>query len=104
MKIFSGVVITDDLDMKAVADNYSQEQTIIGAVNAGCDILLVCRRPEKVFENIEIVKKAIAEGKIDEQRINESVYRIISLKERYLGNNMTLKWKIEKFNLEVKGN
>jgi beta-N-acetylhexosaminidase len=39
---FDGVVISDDLEMKAVADRYPIEQSSVMAVRAGCDLLLVC--------------------------------------------------------------
>jgi beta-N-acetylhexosaminidase len=44
---FAGVVVTDDLDMKAVADNFSVEEVVRGALAAGVDGLLLCRDPER---------------------------------------------------------
>ena len=50
---FDGVVFSDDLEMKAIADRYSYEDAAIMAIEAGCDVLLVCRdedAQDRVFE------------------------------------------------------
>lgn len=81
---FSGVIITDDLNMGAIRDNYTLEEIVINAINAGNDILMFSnyyfpdmKTPEKV---IKIVKKAVKEGKIKEERLVESYNRILKLK------------------------
>ena len=43
---FEGVIITDDMNMLAIADNYSREEAAVKAIKAGVDILLVCAHPE----------------------------------------------------------
>ncbi len=85
---YSGVVISDDMNMGAIADNYSIEFAIEYAVNAGIDIIMFCNNsttydpdmPEKVFT---IFKELVESGKISEDRINESYNRIIELKKKY---------------------
>jgi beta-N-acetylhexosaminidase len=81
---YQGVVISDDLQMKAISSVYRMEETVEKSINAGVDILLFGNNldydeeiPEKV---INIVKKLISEGKISEERINESYNRIMALK------------------------
>ena len=82
---YHGVVITDDLQMGAISKHYDLENTVILAINAGNDILLFANY-FKLDENLPkkittIVKKAIADGKISKNRIDESFKRITKLKE-----------------------
>ena len=81
---FNGVVITDDLDMLAIKNNYTLDETIINAINAGVNILLFCnfkeenpQLPEKIHN---IIIKAINEGKIKEEDIKVSYNKILKLK------------------------
>lgn len=71
---WDGVVITDAFQMNALA-NYEQTEAVIAAINAGCDIILCPHDPEAAV-------RAITEN-ISEERIDESVYRILSLKLEY---------------------
>lgn len=82
---YEGVVLTDDLQMGAIIDRYSLDDIIITAVNAGCDIIqfsdpldLDRDLPRRIRR---VILEAIAEGKIDENRIHESYDRIILLKQ-----------------------
>lgn len=82
---FNGVVITDDLDMGAIKQNYDLEETVIQAINAGNDILLFSNRmpqnPNLADDINKIIKNAIVEGLIKPDRIQESYDRIIKLKK-----------------------
>ena len=85
---FHGVVVTDALDMAAVADNFSKEDTITMAVSAGADMLLLpVVMNKKIFyedkEMIDAALKLAEEGKISRERIDESVRRILTLKEKH---------------------
>lgn len=78
---YKGVVITDALNMGAIAENYSDEQVYVKAINAGVDILLM---PNGSLDAINIICDAVNKGKISEERINEAVRRILALKEKYV--------------------
>jgi beta-N-acetylhexosaminidase len=85
---FQDIIITDDMNMKAITENYGFEQAIELSINAGADILLYANNisydkhiAEKVFNAI---KKLVNEGKIDPARIEESYDRIIDFKNKYL--------------------
>lgn len=81
---FNGVIITDDMTMGAITQNYSIENAAINSINAGTDIILVCHQYKNIKSTIEAIKKAVNVNKtISEERINESVYRILKLKEKY---------------------
>jgi beta-N-acetylhexosaminidase len=74
---YDGVVITDALNMGAIADHYSAATAAVKAVNAGVDILLMPSDFEAAYQGI---LKAVSKGLISEERIDESVGRILKLK------------------------
>ena len=75
---YNGLVITDALNMKALTDNYTQEEIIVKAIEAGVDILLM---PDDIEKSLDYVK-----NNISEERINESVKKILMFKYSYLEN------------------
>ena len=85
---FDGLIVTDALDMKAITDNFSIEDTVKMTINAGVDLLILpAVKDTNLFKLTETyVDTAVAlveSGEIDEARINESVLRILRLKSRY---------------------
>lgn len=74
---FNGVIISDALNMNAVKQNYIEEEIYVKAVEAGIDMLLMPSSSRKAHESI---KKAVNTGRIKEDRIDESVRRILKLK------------------------
>lgn len=80
---FNGIVITDDLEMGAIQKNYSVKEAAVQSIKAGADILLFAHSKEKQLEAIDAIKESIEKGEISEERINESLRRILSLKMRY---------------------
>ncbi|NGZ77346.1 beta-N-acetylhexosaminidase [Saccharibacillus alkalitolerans] len=81
---FEGVVMTDDMTMGAIAENYGLGEAAVQSVLAGSDIILVAHEAENAVQAIDAIKKAVRSGKISEERIDESVARIIELKQKYL--------------------
>jgi beta-N-acetylhexosaminidase len=80
---YKGVVITDDITMGAITQKYTITGAAVLAVNAGCDIVLVAQGAQNSVLVLNALKAAYQNGQISEQRINESVYRILSLKYKY---------------------
>ena len=76
---FQGVIITDDLNMGAVA-NYDDAEIGVAAVKAGADILLVCHEYGQQKRICDGVLNAVKRGELSEERINESVRRILKMK------------------------
>lgn len=74
---FNGVIITDALDMHAVSSYYTSAEAAINCINAGCDMLLC---PDTMTEAASAVIDAVNDGTISENRINESVKRILNKK------------------------
>ncbi|MGF9695856.1 beta-N-acetylhexosaminidase [Paenibacillus sp. MABNR03] len=80
---YDGVVITDDLSMGAIAKNFKLNEAAIATVQAGSDILLVAHSYESAKTIFDTLKDAVKKGTITESRIDESVYRILTLKQSY---------------------
>lgn len=60
---YEGAIISDDLEMKAIADHYGSGEAAVRAIDAGCDLLLVCSQVERALEVHEaLVRKAEADG------------------------------------------
>ena len=78
---FDGVIITDDMNMGAITKNYGIEQSAIQAIKAGNDILLYVSTEEDLLRAYNAVISAIENNEISQGRIDESVYRILKLKE-----------------------
>ncbi|MCT4509961.1 MAG: beta-N-acetylhexosaminidase [Tepidibacter sp.] len=85
---FDGVIITDDMEMGAIANNYGARNASVEAIKAGADIILMCHTKEKQIKALEALKEAVDSGEISVERIDESVKRIIRLKRKYNLNNM----------------
>lgn len=80
---FEGVVFTDDLTMGAISNSYGLGEAAVLAVEAGCDVLLVCHGTDNLRTAREALLEAVASGRISTQRLDESVYRILTLKAGY---------------------
>ena len=74
---FKGVVMTDYLNDANIVKNYSASDAAVRAIQAGADMLV---EPENFEEAYNGVLKAVKSGKISEDRIDESLYRILRVK------------------------
>jgi len=81
---FQGVVITDDLEMKAITDNYSVAEAATRAVAVGSDLVLVCHKAEQQMAAIEALIQAVEAKEIPERRIDQALNRLLALKEQFL--------------------
>lgn len=75
---FEGLIMTDSLLMGAITNSYTSAEVCIASINAGCDILL---DPASFTDAFEGVVKAVEDGTISEERLNESVNRILEFKK-----------------------
>ena len=83
---FKGLVISDALNMKAVADKYGQTEVVVKAFEAGCDILLY---PESVSESIAAIVSKVKSGKISEKEINERCLKVLKAKHHAIFKQKT---------------
>lgn len=82
---FKGVIITDDLQMKAIADHYDLNTVVELAINAGADMLMfsnqLSKNPPTTAQIIDAIYNDIQAGKISPQKIEEAYVRIIKTKK-----------------------
>ncbi len=74
---FQGLIVTDSMEMKAITSRYSSTDAIGGAISAGTDLILM---PENFQSNYWTLVDKVKSGQISEDRIDESVRRIIRVK------------------------
>lgn len=80
---FQGLVITDDLEMGAISKYFGLSETVVRAVEAGTDLLLICRDYQKQLEGVAGLYQAVETGRISEERISASFQRILKLKQEF---------------------
>ena len=76
---FDGLVITDALNMGAIADNYTSGEAAVMALEAGVDLLLM---PSSFSAAYDAVLEAVSDGTLPEERIDASLRRILRVKLR----------------------
>lgn len=80
---FKGVVFTDDLTMGAITKQFTIGDAAVKSIIAGADVVLVCHENKNVKAVLASLKKAVKSNEISEKRLDKSVYRILTLKEKY---------------------
>lgn len=81
---FKGLALTDDLEMHAVLDHYGIEEAAIRSLQAGCDILLVCKDPDRQAAAMEAVYLAVKKEIMPLLRFDQALLRVFETKERFL--------------------
>lgn len=79
---YKGLIITDDLDMKAMAKYYGKEEIPVRALQAGADILLYCNEPDSPPAAIEGILKALDKKDLDKNDINAIYKKLIDFKKQ----------------------
>lgn len=87
---YDGLVMTDGIHMKAIADHYGVERGCIEAIKAGCDMICVGTGGSGVLESqkscCEALYQAVVSGEIPMARLEEAVARILRVKEKFIMN------------------
>ena len=87
---YDGVVISDDMQMGAIANEYGFETAIQAAIEAGIDIIAMANNStyeeDIVARTAKLIKRLVEDGTISETRIDQSYQRIQRLKNSYSGN------------------
>ena len=93
---FKGVVVSDDMEMGAVRDDYSLDERAVKAVNAGTDLLVfsnvTLRDPELGAKLHAIIANAVRDGRISRSRIEKAYGKIRLLKRRLATHDLPGKW------------
>ncbi|MBO5060163.1 MAG: hypothetical protein J6C82_04545 [Clostridia bacterium] len=75
---FNGVVITDAIGMRGLSSMFKPEEVYVQALNAGNDVILGPAH----LDYIDIIEKAVKDGEISEERINDACQRVLDMKEK----------------------
>ena len=99
---FKGVVITDDMSMGAIVENYDIGEAAVRSLKAGSDIVLVCFDYENQIKVLNDIMKAVNNNDISQDEIDEKVYRVLKLKDKYsIADNQIEVPNIEDINRET---
>lgn len=79
---YTGIIVTDSLSMGAITNYYSPAEAAVAALKAGCDVPLM---PERLDEAYQGVLSAVQVGELTEERLDESLTRILTAKQEYFG-------------------
>lgn len=80
---FNGLIITDCMEMDAIATFYGSDKAAVMAVNAGADIICISHSKDIQVKCFNAIKNAVLNGEISEKRIDFSYQRIINIKKKY---------------------
>ncbi|MFF2480667.1 beta-N-acetylhexosaminidase [Paenibacillus sp. NPDC058071] len=80
---YDGVVMTDDLTMGAITKNYGIAEAAVASVQAGSDIVMIAHGYDNALQVRDALLREVKSGKLSSDRIDESVRRILALKQRY---------------------
>jgi beta-N-acetylhexosaminidase len=76
---YDGCVVSDDLEMKAVAEHFPLEETVPAALAAGVDVLLVCHQAELQHRAIDLARAAAEQGTLPRQRLADARRHLVEL-------------------------
>jgi len=80
---YDGLVVSDDLEMRAIADHYAVEEVVVRGLNAGVDQLLCCHTAELAQRAIEAVVHAVERGTVSREILANANRRIQTFTARY---------------------
>ena len=81
---FEGLIISDDLEMGAIARQWGVAEGAAASFEAGADILLICKDQEHIEESLKLIRGKLLRGEMSLQRLHESNERIRKAKKRFL--------------------
>ncbi len=79
---FQGVVISDGMEMKAVMDLYGIEEATLRAINAGCDMALICHSAEQASSTAEYLMRALEDGRLKPETLEDRARRLSEWKQK----------------------
>ena len=94
---FQGIIITDCMEMQGISKTFGTAEGAIQTVKAGSDQVLISHTPYKQIEALEKLLEAVKNGEIKEDRINNSLKRILKLKQNKISAQKKPVYKKYKF-------
>jgi beta-N-acetylhexosaminidase len=83
---FEGLLVTDDLEMGAIAKKWGAAEGAAAAFEAGADVLLICHGQENVRAAMKQIRQKLLHNRIPMTRLHQSVSRIMRVKSRFLAH------------------
>ncbi len=80
---YEGLIITDDLEMKAIANHYPLEEVVVRGLNAGVDLFLCCHTHEKVAAIVDAIERALSDGRVPSHRFQQALERVNAFTRRW---------------------
>ncbi|MDR6553921.1 beta-N-acetylhexosaminidase [Paenibacillus qinlingensis] len=80
---FQGLIMTDDMTMGAIAENYEMGEAAVKSVLAGSNVVMVGHDPQKAIAVIDALRAAVQAGRIPLDTIDQSVAQVYKLKQKY---------------------
>lgn len=79
---FQGLVVSDDLEMGAVAGQMGPDEAGVAAYLAGCDVILVCHRPELALAAVDRLTEMVLAGEVPPDLVRQKLGRVLAAKRR----------------------
>ena len=84
---YGGLVLSDDLEMKAISGRYGHSEATVRAIAAGCDAVLMCApKPDEQMSALEAIIYAVEDRRLPLARIEDALTRHRRVKERFLAS------------------
>jgi beta-N-acetylhexosaminidase len=80
---YDGMVVTDDVEMKAIADNYGVEEAVLLGLNAGVDHFLCCHTATLAHNAIDAIVKAVESGQLSQAVLDAATRRFANVRSRF---------------------
>jgi beta-N-acetylhexosaminidase len=90
---YDGVVFSDDMEMKAISDNYRQQEAVALCVRAGIDVMLFCHDLSRAIQALEFLCSEFEKDATVRARVEKSYNRITKLKQDFLKRFIGVKAK-----------
>jgi len=87
---FEGLIISDDLEMGAIANEVGVAKGAAESLMAGADIFLVCENQEYIKESVELILSMVLRGEISDTRLYQSHERIEMMRSRFLNRKIAV--------------
>ncbi len=81
---FSGIIVSDDLEMRAILDHASVGEAAIRSLQAGADMLLICKSRVLATDTVEALRQAVTSQELEPTRIEASLARIQTVKQQFV--------------------
>lgn len=90
---YRGLIISDDLDMKALTKHHSKGDIAVRALQAGTNVLLYCNEPDSPPTAIDAIEKAVADGALPEKTVSDNAAAVVGLKRDLKLETFVPKWE-----------